>query len=483
MAILDGDVNVGVNVRGKGDADKKVDQVKGSLDGMNKKLGEVRERTKPVNALREGFENLRSNGLFLVGAIGSVVGALVGLAEAFDDNAQAIKAWEEAQSRVSAALEETGDLIEDVQIKLGKRPPKTDLEKLGEAMRERWAENADLIDKATEAVAAHAEELEATRRRYTEYSKAYDLQQRKLNDAQTKLNELLGVQRGLLAENIDLLNEMARVAGQGFREDVLGAGGKPFFERWKADGASPRGPRGPGGGRARPPADEAGWDAFLEGLIAEANNGASGSSGQPDNQSLLSLGLAGEGTGGKGKSRVQMLAEDIRDFSAALAEALPGMQEFQAALFEISSLWGEYASGQRDAASATILSLGAIAKAGAQSIKDERLRAGVLSVIELGLGTGLMFVPGRQAEAASHFAAAGILGGVALFGSSSGGGAASSRSPSRSISRPLMDQQGSGGVTMVFNDPYIAGHTPQETAAELHARLRRGRSSGHASAA
>jgi len=86
-----------------------------------------------------------------------------------------------------------------------------------------------------------------------------------------------------------------------------------------------------------------------------------------------------------------------------------------------------------------------------------------------------MFVPGAQQEAIGHLAGAAILGSVAIFGG--GGGAGSSRgssSSTRSLNRPLSERQTSGNTTVIINGTYIAGHTMQETAAELHALGRRG---------
>ncbi len=168
----------------------------------------------------------------------------------------------------------------------------------------------------------------------------------------------------------------------------------------------------------------------------------------------------------------------IRDFSAALSEAIPGMGAFSGALSEISTLWGEYAETGKGAARATILSVGAIARAGAEHIKNERLRAGVLAVIETGLGLGLMFVPGRQAEAGGHFAAAATLGAVAIFGSGSSSSAAGSQDRQRSFARPLSERTQSGMVVNNWWGPYIAPGRDQQSAAELHAIMGRGESGG-----
>ncbi len=199
-------------------------------------------------------------------------------------------------------------------------------------------------------------------------------------------------------------------------------------------------------------------------------------------------------------------ANAIRDFTGALADSLPNATAFADALRTTSQLYDTYASAARAAADAkaaadaesdetkkkpllldqlakeasarkagavaAIGSIGAIAKAGAEQIKNERARAGVLSIIELGLGTGLMFVPGMQAEAAGHLAAAAILGSVAIFGGGGGqrgrGGGAGSRAV-----RPVSDgERSSGAIVLNINAPWF-GPSPQEAAAGLAAFLGR----------
>lgn len=204
------------------------------------------------------------------------------------------------------------------------------------------------------------------------------------------------------------------------------------------------------------------------------------------------------------------MAADIRDFSASLSDSIPGMSEFSGALRDIGGAWGEvaaandnatevyskylegrateaeYLKAAKDARTAeargAIASIGAIATAGAEQIKNERLRAGVLSTIHLGLGTALMFVPGAQQEAFGHLAGAAILAGVALFGGSSGGSSrGGSRSGgSRSVARTLSDNGGVGGaVTLnVFGGWFGTSH-PAETAAALHSLMQRGSGSGY----
>lgn len=173
-------------------------------------------------------------------------------------------------------------------------------------------------------------------------------------------------------------------------------------------------------------------------------------------------------------AKAKALGGAVRDFASALSDALPGMDAFSAALGRISQMWGDYAETGKGAATATIKSAGAMALAGAEAIKNDRLRAGVLSVFHLGLGTALLFNPVTAAEGAAHIAGGLILGGIALA-SGGGGGGHSSGPKARQVARaPLSDRTQSGGVTFIVNGTYIAGHSAQETAADLHAMMQRG---------
>lgn len=186
----------------------------------------------------------------------------------------------------------------------------------------------------------------------------------------------------------------------------------------------------------------------------------------------------------------------IRDFSAALAAAIPDMGDFAGALNEISNQWATYAELQANAgedvakqaaaqkalATATIGSLGAIAKAGASRIKDERLRAGVLSIIELGVGTGMMLTPGMQAEGAAHLAAAAILGSVAIFGGAGGSKSHAATSSGDRAFKPMNDNAVGGALVVNINAPWF-GPSPQEAAAGLAAFLGLAAGTGFSAAA
>lgn len=155
---------------------------------------------------------------------------------------------------------------------------------------------------------------------------------------------------------------------------------------------------------------------------------------------------------------VNDLADGISSVGAALSglsSEVPGIERFGVALDDIAGLWRDYGKAGFSAANATAQSVGAIAKAGAQFIKNERTRAGVLAVIETGLGLATAFT--NPAESAGHFAAAAVLGGVAIFGGSSGGGGTASQRDARSTQVAVGQTLGQGAMIFNVNAPWFGG--------------------------
>lgn len=164
----------------------------------------------------------------------------------------------------------------------------------------------------------------------------------------------------------------------------------------------------------------------------------------------------------------ESLGEWVRDFSSALSDALPGMGAFSAALSTISAEWDGYARGQRGMAQAVTGSVSAIARAGAEHIKSERTRAGVLAVIETGLGIASLAIMDYPA-AAAHFLAAATLGTVALTGAATSGGASSS---SRNVMQTTASSFAQAAPQVTIYGGWIGNGTPQENADALYDRMR-----------
>lgn len=502
MSVMNGQVKVTLEMTGKGDAPAKakettgaLEKMKGAADGagdsatsLKDRLGAIKQAASPVNFLRETFENLSSNGGFLIGTLGGVAGAVAGVVGAIidyvseaDRGAAATKQWEKDLEGFNGAIERAWDVLDksasdpvvdalaDVNIELFKA--KLTLADIAKGTQEWWDKTRQI--RNMEEARTH---LEADIARDMERSRDAIA---KLFDTMRDIHALGPVQVFRGSSRDDDMKVKPNAFGE-YETDAE----RIAREKRLADAIKNNKPRSGGGGGKRKlspseveallggPTNSDGLDEFW----SRFENTASAGSPNANTAGLSD----GAGTGERGKSRMQMLAGDVRDFTASLSESIPEMDAFSSALGAISQMWGEYAETGKGAARATIMSVGAIAMAGAEQIKNERLRAGVLSIIHLGLGTALMFVPGQQQEALGHLAGAAILGSVAIFGGSSSGGGKSSPGSSRSVVRPLSDaRQGSGGINITINGDWHGQSSPQETAAALHARINAGRSSGY----
>lgn len=469
MAVTTGTVKVQVEMTGRGDAAKKVEETKKSVEGLNAKIGQMKESVKPINQAREGFENLRGNALFLVGAVVSVGAAVGALSDRFSSNAQAIKAWGEEQKNVQAYLGTTKGLVEEIDQLLGKKPPDA-FEKSAEAVLVQWAKNQEAINKATDAVKAYEEQIEDGKRVLGEWAPAVQTAMKELARTQTEINELTAEQGRLLEANARRYDAQIKAAEALMATLSLV---DPYAETITVTAPKSKPTRG---GASVDRAAEA--DAAFRREVARQRDAADAVRGGSGGNAEQATGGRVDRGGSSVDNGMRGMAADVRDFTAALSESLPGMEAFTGALSQISSLWGEYAESGKGAARATIMSVGAIARAGAEQIKNERLKAGVLAVIELGLGTALMFVPGREAEAAGHFGAAAILGSVAIFGGGGGGSSRGSSGRQRGVAAPLSERTESGGVVVNIYGGWYGTASPQETGAQLSSIARRGAGSG-----
>lgn len=484
MALTQGDVRITIGVTGKGDT-KVIKDAQKDVEGLGAKLGtSMKTSVDPVNKLREGFERVRANAGFLVGSLTAlggvvvgVVGEIISFVSGADKADRALVLWEKNQNALTGAIEKGRDAL----VQFGGSPVEQALSDVNTQLtiargllidmkdnEEEWAKKTKEVEKLLQVRTALENDLARDAERTAD---AWDRIKRSMQEAATidfgtaqgpnpfianSDDPALKLQRNEFGELETEAEKEARLKrlGLAVRDNrARRGGGKRLAEQ-----------RGDFYGQTFQPSND---DGLSPEFIFFAKN--------PVDDGDRTDTADGSSSGGKGKSRAQMLAGDVRDFTAALSESIPQMGEFASALGQISAMWGEYAETGKGAARATIMSVGAIAQAGAEQIKNERMRAGVLSIIHLGLGTALMFVPGAQQEAVGHLAGAAILGSVAIFG---GGGGGSSKQAPRAVNRQLSERGGEGGVTMNFWAPYIAGNSAQETAAELHALQRRGTGSG-----
>lgn len=540
MSVINGGINIAVRVDGVGAAPAKVketkeeiDKLKRSADGasvsvakIKEKVGAMKDGLGPLNLIREGFNFLREQAGFVTLAVGAVTATISGLAELLSSD-DSIDDYAQGMIDSARATLELSKQIAQVSVEAKKAA--RDLTALRQATLKSRADTArsrgdddqaDAIDRQ-----ARVESIQADRGKvYKDGQEAWkqlrlaEGQARDLTDAikrdRADLAELearfegrvagtsgkqWGDFTGIQAKRVGLIAAEATMKAVSENIESLRGTYQGLVEQGKAlDAAAEEAivikmpeiqvvdPRSGGRGvrRRRMTQEE------IDELLGGPTNGDELLALRKQQQDMWGIGATSKdlGSGGAANDNSSMsrdgsmprkLAADVRDFAGALSEALPGMDAFAGALSQISQLWGEYAETGKGAARATIMSVGAIAMAGAEQIKNERLKAGVLSVIHLGLGTALMFVPGAQQEALGHLAGAAILGSVAIFGSGGKGAGGGSRSSSRSVARPLSDRTESGAWTVNIFGGWFGTSSPQETAAALHALTRRGGGSGY----
>ncbi|MCC6623354.1 MAG: hypothetical protein IT385_18995 [Deltaproteobacteria bacterium] len=492
------------------------------------------EGIKPVNAVREGFEKLRSNFMFVAGAIGAVVTVATTLWALLSGGENPIPQFIVDTEKAAAAeyelakqLMQTVAASEKAAIKIDAvRVSTLRLAAANAAAAGDQKRQAELLRSAgvVEATATAADtqksidEMFARRQALNKAEQEAIAREKSLRAQATSafgLANLPGPQdmeaRGrahAAAVNASVAAELASVQAKAARAESesittqLAAQNDALKAQRDAIAAAadttitldetlvmPKAPGDGGGGRKDPRAELRA--ALLRGdqraIDAAFSGSAKGLSAANDN--TLEWTLTQADAIAKSAEQVQAYSDalerleagnQIRDFAVALNEALPGMGAFNVALSQLADTWAKWGEGSLTTRDAVIGSLGAIAKAGAQQIKDERLRAGVLSIIELGLGFANLANP---PIAAGHFTASAILGGVALFGSGSGssrgagggsGGAAGTPRPVR-LGGEMLGQR----AVHVTIQNYYGGRSEQEAGADFTRLVRRVDGTGH----
>lgn len=504
MAIVTGQVSVDIAISGSGDgaakterATKAVEKLKQEVGAAGTAAGKSAQSTKsladsvagfkdglrPLDGVRSGFEMLRSNLLGFPTAIAGAVGGLVAMAEKLVDMGSASERLrEKAQDYAAAIAGARKDLEELARLNghIAATPGP-----LGADAGDRFSELTDklstLKDALREAQAPAAALNELTGGMVASLTES-DAQYLRIAKITNEIRETEALIKGLRDGSYELIlrqeGALRRIAG-------LAAGGL-------AGGAkgvkTPPAPRGGGGGFDA----EAAWREKVAAATRERERGGLSMGGfralerniesevfgtdAANDNAGTSRGRRRGNTGGIAASMEAINsrpAQEIAGFSAALVEALPGIGAFNVALSQLAETWTAWGEGSLTTRDAVIGSLGAIAKAGAQELKNERLRAGVLSIIELGLGFANLANP---PVAAGHFTASAILGGVALFGSGSGssrgagGGAGGGGTP-----RPVRlggEMLGQRAVAITIQN-YYGGRSEQEAGADFLRLTRR----------
>lgn len=505
-AIVSGNVNIKIAIEGTGGgvahterATKAVEKLKNEVGAAGsqastaaKQLGGIKDSIKPLDGARSTFENIRSNLLGFPLAIGAAVGGIIELAAKIADAGSASERLRErAQDYATAIAGAKKDL--DELLKINGRFGAQSGGPLGADAGDRFA---DLVDKLG-TLQAREREILALREKGFGFLLESKVVQTELTTIQHEIAGLDALRVRLQNESADAaerqLAALKKIVGLGLLGLGQGGGAGKVIDLDKIGGPTiiDRPSRSGGGGRGPRPATAA---DLIAGLSAGADRNARGFAEDSAREAERAYRerLAGydaandngplgrQGKGGKGaESGLRGIATDIRDVTAALSESLPGLDEFAGALGRVSEIWSKWGGAAGDTRKAVVGSLGEIAKAGAAQIKDERLRAGVLSIIELGLGFANLANP---AVAAGHFTASAVLGSVAIFGSGSGSGSSRGGSAGGSSSqRPVRvtgETLGQSAVNVTINGNYYGGRSEQEAGADFSRLTRRTQGTG-----
>jgi hypothetical protein len=517
MAVVNGTVSVKISIEGTGGGAAHAEKAKKAVEGLKKSVGEAGPATaklagemqglgtkaggtvKSLDGFRAGFENLRSNFLGMPMAIAGVVTGLVTLIAKFAEGASAGGRLKAMTADYAKAVDGLRKDLEKLNEANGKAPAPDPDSPFGQAAGERYSMAIDKLSTLKDRL-RELEGVDALRKEFESAGMLVPL----LGEADdnylaiTKTqHEILELERDItrardeggasILRQVTAMRKLtaAALAGFGTPRKVIDL--DRFGGETVVDPDNDNTPRGP---RARPPVDP--FDAIVRELSGSADrreearrraDEAEAERERRDRMADYEAQGAPQGKAGKGRliaGNDNAMGASIRDFSLALSEAIPGMGEFNGALSQIAETWSQWGAGSKSTRDAVVGSLGAIAKAGAAQIKDERARAGVLSIIELGLGFAAIASQNYPA-AAAHFTASAILGSTAIFGGASGGSKGGGRGGGNQQQRPAQiggETLGSGGVRVVIQGNYYGGRSEQEAGSDFARLTRRPQGTG-----
>lgn len=490
-------------------AEEAAGGTKGLREGVLSMTSGVKESIKPMNALREGFEQVRSNGLFVVSAVATIGTALVGLASelfrsssAFSELNDRAKEFAEGRSALEKGIEALkaklgivkdsfGDVYEDAIKGAGLA-----FNQLGTLIAASAEKTAEAIEIQTELDRKLGLTMEA---------RVYLEGKLKLaKDAQIPLVEQIRKVAGETAEFERLkLEYLKQQSTEMFRQLVPAYALASYVQGFKPtakDPSSPN-PRPPGG--PRPPARRENEIAFLlaedfenrervrkereasEEKMREAEEAVSeirAARRGPSTRELRLQHLEAE------KQRVDELAESYRRFADGVREAfesaVPGLGGVVDRLAEVAVQMGAVDDANKRAAlgtSGTISAIMDVAAANADTAQEAFVYKGAG---EVAAGLGSLAI-GDGKGAALHFASAAAYGVAAAMagGSGGGGGRGGAGAGSSSQGGPsALDRGGNGGgpTTVIYQVDLKPGTDPQSVVRGLRQTELSARNTGRA---
>lgn len=493
--------------------------------GLTSGLG---QGAKAVGAFGESFAGGLGKIMGVVGAIGLAGGLVAGLIDAVGDKSFA--RWTEQAKELEQTYKSVADQLRDIDVMLGRAPEKTKTQVAAEAAFASWEDLNQKIQDGEAAILQLQKErgfvtgqsvlhekvradftgkikiVEDELRILAQQREAIESRHLELRKAQSaEIFKQVGLSALANAEALKAANALDGVMGK------LRSGELAKLGQQALGGQAPGGGGGGGPSLAQQRRDEMvelnrqGVAALRE-LEREQHEERLKLDGErlqawADKRGKLERERLSEGMLGDAKSEGGLTA-GIRDATSVFASAVPQINEFAGALGMVASemdrvsaandnlveVLAKYRAGEADSTevakarteatktvtSAIVGSVGAVAKAGAAQIKDERARAGVLAIIETGLGFATLFT--NPGESAGHFTAAAILGSVALTAGAAGtnkGGARASASTTRvAVANDDFARRSQAPIVNNIYGGWYGSSTPQESMAGLAGRQR-----------
>lgn len=128
--------------------------------GFGTQVDQLKAGVAPVNKIREGFENLRSNAMFVVGAVAGVVGVVGALSTALNSNAVYIKQWEDVAAKVPDLLDKSAEAGRRLRLELGLIAEQSKVVDLLDDLSDSFLAVQDKAGLAEAGIAAYNGELE-----------------------------------------------------------------------------------------------------------------------------------------------------------------------------------------------------------------------------------------------------------------------------------------------------------------------------------
>lgn len=478
MSVVQGNIKLRVEMTGDGTSAKAA--VKGVREEVDKttksggllsdsagkiksKVGEIKGSVGGVNAVREGFENLRSNIGFVAGAVGGLVFGLMEVAQALNGNNVAIGAWEKIVNDVVPAIDRAKASVRALREELGELSPETPLKRALDSVYESAVDLTDKLSTGQAAISAYNSELERIAvidmTGFAQTLGAVEEIEKRRNLALTRANEM--TERLIDATNrYSAALKRVQTDANTFVGPPTEAGYDPMggdivvVAPGKGWGKKP--PGGGGGGKADDTEER--WQKEVERrkreaartrIIGEASAGGN---------------IAGGGAGGDGSLRsseltkLEQLATTMQKVADATQLAAERMPEFGRALSEIQGITEQFVAGKMSLNQALIAGGAAIAANAARAVGGVRAEAAVRAAYEYGMGFATLETP---IISAGHFTAAGVLTAVAAgagkgggSGAHSGGGAVTSARSTRVSTATTL---GEGPFVQNINAPWFGG--------------------------